>query len=233
LSIAVVIPAYEEEKKIGIVVKGVKSLSIVDEVYVIDDGSSDRTAEVALREGAIVIRQPFNMGVGAALRCGFSAARKDGHHIIVVMGGDNQDEPRQIPRLLKPLIEDNYDFVQGSRWLSEGRTVCIPLFRKFTTKLYALILSFCTGFHFTDGTNGFRAFKTSILQKIDISPSWLNRYELEPYLLYKSVKLGLRIKEIGVTKSYSLEDGYTKMIPILDWWRILRPVIFLRLRIKK
>ena len=233
MSVAVVIPAYQEEKHIGNVVNGLKSISCVEAIYLIDDGSTDKTGDLALKAGAVVIRHPFNMGVGAALRDGFVRAQKDKMDIIVVMGGDEQDNPCEIPQLLRPIIEQDYDLVQGSRWLSEGKTVNIPLFRRFTTKLYAFILRVCTGFPFTDGTNGFRAFRTHILEKIDIRDEWLNRYELEPYLLYKAVKLGLKIKEVAVTKSYSIKDGYTKMIPILDWWRILRPTIFLKLRIKK
>lgn len=231
--IAVVIPAYQEEKKIAAVVRGVKNIPGIHNIYVVDDGSKDKTADFASQEGAVVIKHPANQGVGSALRTGFQQAQKDKQDIIVVMGGDDQDDPLQIPMLLEPIIEDNYDLVQGSRWAQGGAIIDIPLFRRFTTKLYALIIRLATGFPFTDGTNGFRAFKTDILQKIDITPGWLNRYELEPYILYKSVELGFKIKEAGVTKSYSIEKGYTKMIPVLDWWRILKPVIFLRLGIKK
>ena len=228
-----IIPAYQEQAHIETVVKKVKAISSIDEAYVVDDGSSDKTAELAALAGAKVITHKVNMGVGAALRDGFAVAQKDGMNVVVVMGGDDQDNPGEIPRLLKPIIEDGYDLVQGSRWLKGGSTVDIPLFRKITTKAYAFILTICTRFRFTDGTNGFRAFKLSILEKINVKPGWLNRYELEPYLLYKAVEYRLKIKEVGVTKSYFIEKGYTKMIPVLDWWRILRPVIFLRLGIKK
>jgi dolichol-phosphate mannosyltransferase len=200
---------------------------------VVDDGSNDKTSEMAQACGAIVIKNPCNMGVGAALRNGFNRARQDKMDIIVVMGGDNQDNPLEIPLLLEPIIKDGYDFVQGSRWAKGGNTVNIPNFRRITTKIYAFIIRFCAGFPFTDGTNGFRAFRTDILNKIDLNAEWLNHYELEPYLLYKSVKLGFKVREVGVTKSYFVEKGYTKMIPLLDWWRILRPVIFLKLGIKK
>jgi dolichol-phosphate mannosyltransferase len=233
MRIAAVIPAYHEEAHMDTVVKRVRDCGCVERIYVIDDGSVDRTAELAKLAGAVVVTQKVNMGVGAAIRSGFVRARQDGFDIAVVMGGDNQDDPTQIPRLLKPMLDGGYDLVQGSRWLAGGDTHNIPLFRRFTTQLYALIIRVCTGFPFTDGTNGFRAVRLSILDKIDLTPEWLNRYELEPYLLYKAVKLGFKIKEAAVTKSYFLKEGYTKMVPVLDWWRILRPVIFLRLGIKK
>lgn len=235
MKVAVVIPAYREEAHIENVVGKVKQIAGIDRIYVVDDGSGrgDKTAQLASQAGAQVIVHEHNMGVGAALRNGFLQARKDNIDVVVVMGGDDQDNPEEIPRLLKPIIEDDYDLVQGSRWLSDGSTVNIPLFRKVTTKIYAFILSVCTGFHFTDGTNGFRAFKLSILERIDLCDRWLNRYELEPYILYKAVEFGFKVREAGVTKSYIIEKGYTKMVPFLDWWRILRPLIFLKLGIRK
>ena len=233
MRIAAVIPAYHEEAHIAVVVKRVKGCGCLERIYVVDDGSRDRTAHLAAAAGAVVITQGVNMGVGAAIRSGFARARQDGFDIAVVMGGDNQDDPDQMPRLLKPILDDGYDLVQGSRWLPGGDTHNIPLFRRFTTKLYAWIIRICAGFPFTDGTNGFRAVRLSILDKINLAQDWLNHYELEPYLLYKAVSLGFKVKEAAVTKSYFIKEGYTKMVPVLDWWRILRPVIFLKLGIKK
>lgn len=233
MKVAVVLPAYNEAAHIAKVVSETRVISEIERVYVVDDGSSDDTAALAQNAGAVVIRQPQNMGVGAALRTGFMQARQDGFDVVVVMGADDQDDPRQIPRVLAPILRENYDLVQGSRWAAGGEMVNIPLFRRITTKIYAWILRGCTGFPFTDGTNGFRALRLSVLDKIDLSPRWLDRYELEPYLLYKAVRLKLKVKEAAVTKSYVIEKGYTKMIPFLDWWRILRPVIFLKLGIKK
>lgn len=233
MKIGTVIPAYEEKNHIQAVVRGVKSIPAIDRVYVVDDGSTDETARLAEEAGAVVIKNPRNMGVGAALRNGFYRAKQDGMDIITVMGGDDQDPPEQIPRLIAPIIEDDYDLVQGSRWVQGGDVVNIPLFRRITTKGYAFILRLFTGFTFTDGTNGFRAFKVSLLDKINFNQEWLNHYELEPYQLYKSVKLGLKVKEVPVTKRYNIEKGYTKMIPLLDWWSILRPVLLLWLKIRK
>jgi dolichol-phosphate mannosyltransferase len=233
MNIAVVIPAYNEEAHIDHVVHDVKKVLRINRIYVVDDGSRDKTALLAAQAGAVVIKQPRNMGVGAALRAGFKKAREDGFDVVVVMGGDDQDDPRQIERLIDPIVKDGYDIVQGSRWVAGGDTVNIPLFRRITTKAYALILRLCTGFNFTDGTNGFRAIRLTVFDKINLDAAWLNRYELEPYILYKAVEFGFKVKEAAVTKSYRIEKGYTKMVPFLDWWRILRPVIFLRLGIKK
>ena len=88
----------------------------------------------------------------------------------------------------------------------------------------------------TDTTNGFRAFRLSIIDhdEIDIDQDWLDQYELEPYLLYKTIKLGYKFTEAPVTEIYpSKKLGYTKMRPIIGWWSILRPLIYLSLGIKK
>ena len=104
------------------------------------------------------------------------------------------------------------------------------------TKLYAFLFSRAVGRRITDGTNGFRAFRTGIFseQHIDIWQDWLNTYELEPYLLFKAVKKGCRLKEVPVTIRYHGKDTSTsKMVPIRDWWRIMKPILLLWLGFKK
>ncbi len=233
MKVSVVIPAYNEEAHIANVVSGVKQVIIVDSVYVVDDGSTDKTVQLAEGAGAIVVRHQKNMGVGAAIRDGFIKAKEDGADIIAVMGGDDQDPPEQIPRLIQPII-DGYDLVQGSRWLKGGEVENIPLFRRITTKAYSIFIRLFTGFPFTDGTNGFRAVRASFLERINLNQKWLNHYELEPYLLCQAVRIDKsKVKEAPVTKRYFKEKGYTKMVPLRDWWRISKPVIYLKFGIKK
>ena len=225
------VPCLNEERAIGAVVK--KNLPYADKVIVIDDGSNDKTALAAKKAGAIVLRHRKNKGAGAAIRTGIEYARTHKIPICVVMGGDDQDDPTQIPLLLAK-IHEGYDFVQGSRYLYGGKTIDIPLFRYVTTHLYSLFFSLIIGRHITDGTNGFRAFRTSICKskQVDLDQEWLDRYELEPYLLYKAIQLGYTFIEVPVTKAYP-QEGYTKMDPFTDYWSILRPLIFLRLGVKK
>ena len=112
----------------------------------------------------------------------------------------------------------------------------MPLYRKLATRLHPWLMSFFLGQKLTDTTNGFRAFRLAIFdnQKIDIDQAWLDKYELEPYLLFKTIKLGYKFTEAPVTKIYpSKKLGYTKMKPLIGWWSILRPVFYLGLGIKK
>ncbi len=237
--IIVLLPAYNEEGKIGQVVTRIKKSRILNfpiSIQVISDGSTDRTADEARRAGAMVLEKKRNRGVGAALRTGFDYARKQGFEIAIVMAGDNQDNPDEIPAVLDPIIHDDYDFIQGSRRLHRRQTVNIPLFRRITTRIYSLIFSLLTGRRITDGTNGFRALKLTMLDdpRINLNQDWLDTYELEPYLYYQAMALGYRVKEVQVTKTYhKAVIGYSKMIPFVDWWRIIKPILLLSLGIRK
>ncbi len=231
-----ILPAYNEEGKIGTVVSKIIKEKIVETVIVVDDGSKDNTVKEAETAGATVIRHEKNAGVGAGIRTGMLWGKKNGYTIAVVMGGDDQDNPDEIKRVLSPIINDHFVFVQGSRYMPGGARVNIPLFRWITTGLFSLIFKILTQFPVTDGTNGFRAFRLTIMDEpgMDIHQKWLDKYELEPYLFYKCIEMNLKVTEVPVTKRYPEgKVGYTKMVPFLDWWSILRPLVFLRFGLKK
>ena len=116
--IIVVLPAYNEEGKIGRVVSGIKNdveEGLIDTVLVVDDGSTDKTAEDASVAGAKVISKPKNVGIGAGIRTGIDYALEHKFDIVLVMAGDDQDLPVEIPIVLNPILNEGYDFVQGSR----------------------------------------------------------------------------------------------------------------------
>lgn len=235
-SVIAVLACYNEEGKVGKALAKIPR-DVVDEVVVVNDCSHDHTREEAEKGGATVINHERNMGAGAAYRDGYFYGLEKEYDVIVELAGDDQDEPSEIPRLLDVLIDGNYDYTHGSRWLPGGRRINHPFHRYFSTWLYSLIFSFFSGRRVTDGTNGFRAFHSSLLKdpRIRLKQEWLNRYEMEPYFYFKVITLNYRWREVPVTKSYppARSQGYTKMIPIADWWSILRPVIFLGLRIRQ
>ncbi|MDP6848515.1 MAG: glycosyltransferase family 2 protein [Kiritimatiellia bacterium] len=228
--------AFNEESKIGSVVSRFNPEDI-DEILVVDDGSTDSTAEVAKNAGANVLSLKERRGVGNAIREATKYARDNNYDVIVVVAGNDKDRPQEIPRLLKPIIEEGCDFVQGSRYLPGGSFGNMPVYRQLSTRyLHPMLLSMATGKRITDSSNGFRAFRLSILDhpKVDIDQVWLDAYELEVYLYYKVITLGLKFREVPVTKIYPEHSlGYTKMQPITGWWKMLRPIFFLRLGFKK
>ena len=235
LRVTVIAPCYNEESKIGEVIRRIQATGLADEIVVIDDGSDDRSPEIARTLGATVLYMGKVVGVGAALRKGFEYARTR-CDAIVVIAGNNKDEPREIPRLLEPIANGTALFVQGSRFLSGGGYGGdMPVYRKLATRLHPMLFTLLTGKRVTESTNGFRAFHVKLLddRRIELNEAWLDAYELEPYLYYKAVILGHPTCEVAVTKIYpSRKLGYTKMKPLVGWWSILRPLFLLRLGLK-
>jgi dolichol-phosphate mannosyltransferase len=227
-------PAYNEEGRIGKVVASAPR-EHVDKILVVDDGSSDRTCVEASEAGAEVIRQSTKCGVGAALRVAIQYARAQGYDIIIVIAGNGKDNPAEIPSLVAPIIEEGCDYVQGSRYLPGGVAGEMPLHRRIGTRLYPLIIRIMTRYPATDATNGFRAYRTSIFNdpRIDINQHWLDTYEMEYYVHCKVISLGYKVKEVPVSKLYPQHVSYrhyTKARPLVDWWHMLRPVIYLTFR---
>jgi dolichol-phosphate mannosyltransferase len=228
--VAVIVPAWNETGKIGDVVRKVPRRWAAT-VIVVDDCSGDDTAGEARAAGAeVVIRHERNQGVGAGIRTGLLEAKRRGIEFAAILSGDDQHEPDELPRILVPLFAGEADLVQGSRWLPGGATPGIPTDRRWLTRLYPLLFKIASGHAITDGTNGMRAFRLSLLDdpRIQLSQDWLDRYELEPYLLFQAIRSGYRIREAPVTVRYH-GRGTTKMRLFQDGWRILRPLVFLRL----
>jgi len=231
--VAAVVPAYNEAGKIGAVVRKISRRHAAC-VVVVDDASSDGTAAEARAAGAErVLSHARNRGVGAAIRTGLLAAKGEGFAIAVVLSGDDQHEPDELPRLLEPLFAGAADLVQGSRWLPGGAVPGIPAQRRWLTRVYPWLFRIASGYPSTDGTNGLRAFRTNLLDdpRIRLDQPWLDRYELEPYLLFQAIRAGYRVQEAPVTVRYHAR-GTTKMRLFRDGWRILRPLVYLRLGLR-
>lgn len=206
------------------------------DLLVMDDGSTDGSLD-AVGPGVIVLRHAVNQGIGASMKAVFEFALERGYEILVIQAGNDKDEPLEIPALLAPILAGQADFVQGSRFLRGGAFGNMPGYRVVATRaIHPLLCSLVARKRVTESTNGFRAFRTELLRdpRIDWRQKWLDRYELEPYLLMKAIRLGYRHVEVPVTKLYpDHKSGYTKMRPVLDWWSIIRPIVYLGLGLRK
>ena len=230
-TIVVVMACWNEQGKVEPCLKAIPK-DIVDTVCVVDNASVDATRQEAIKAGAVVITHPVNLGAGGGYRTGYFYGRLKNFDIVVELAGDNQDDPSDIKHVIDHLLDNDLDYVQGSRWLSGGRAINMTFFRSVLTKVYSVCLSALFRSQITDATNGFRAFRTEILDDAEINlwQEWLLNYELEPYLLIKVISLGYRVGEAPVKKIYHQEmSKNTKMIPFVSWYSILRPLLFLPL----
>jgi len=237
LSVLAMAPAWNEAGKIERVVGRVPR-EIVDHLVIVDDGSTDDTADRARAAGAEVVSLPRVIGVGAAIRTGYDLAVERGADVAVVMAGNDKDRPDEIPRLLDPIADGRADFVQGSRYLGGGPRELgeMPLYRRVATRVHPLLFSMVIRKRVTESTNGFRAVHRRVLEDpgLDLHQDWLDGYELEPYLYIRTVQLGYRTAEVPVTKVYPPRaQGQTKMRPITDWWSMLRPLVYVGLGLRK
>lgn len=184
-----------------------------------------------------ILSNEKRQGIGNAIRSGVGYASSHNYDVAVIMAGNKKDDPREIPRLLAPIIQEGCDYVQGSRFLFGGKSPGTPFLRKIFCYLYPFIWTLATGVHCTDVTNGFRAFRLNIFSnpQININQSWLKSYQLEYYVHYKVLTLGYKTKEVPVSKTYSCgnKGGYTKISALRDSWSILSPLIYLALGIRK
>lgn len=211
--ITVILPAYNEEVSIGSIV--LLTRFYADIVIVIDDGSADRTAEIARKAGAEVIIHETNTGKGGALKTGFIAAAEKGADIIVTMDSDGQHNPADIPKLIAPIIEDKADVVNGSRYLN-GLGKNTPIYRRVGQTMLDRVTNVSSGVKITDSQSGFRAFTASI---VDIFRFDAKGMGIESEMLADAGKAGLRIKEVEIGVRYDV--GHSSLNPVQHGFEVL------------
>lgn len=226
-TILLMIPAYNDETNVGEVIRKIPK-DLVDDVVMVNDGSSDGTQKI-IEQGlkklgfGTLINFEKNRGLGPGFKTMFAYAQQKKYDLCVIVAGDNQDDPREMIKLVAPLVDEEYDLVQGSRYLSSEREP-IPLSRILTTKLYSWVFSCFVLRRVTDASNGFKAFRRVLLDKIDLTESWLDdKYGIEQYFLAKAIRSKCKVKEVPVKKYYP--EHYSKMRMSLDWWKLLKPLL--------
>jgi hypothetical protein len=151
-----IVPALNEEVTVGHVIDEIRAFDPGFAIVVVDDGSTDRTAGVAVDRGAHVLRLPFNLGIGGAMQTGFRFAFEQGYDIAVQIDGDGQHDPSQLPKILAPVLAGEADLCVGSRFTGQG-AYRSSFLRRIGIKIFAGVVSAVVRQKVTDTTSGFRA----------------------------------------------------------------------------
>ncbi|HLE54789.1 MAG TPA: glycosyltransferase family 2 protein [Thermoplasmata archaeon] len=198
------IPAFNEGKTIGSVV--LEARQHVDEVAVIDDGSTDNTAWIAERAGATVIRHSVNRGYGAAIRSCFDYARINGTKVLVILDGDGQHNPSAIPHVARPVIQGHADIAIGSRFLSQQDKRTVPLYRRFGIRALTHLtnLGMRRLSKVEDAQSGFRAYSRRAVDVLDPLEAGMGA---SAEILWDANKAGLSVKEVPIRANYSVDGS--------------------------
>jgi glycosyltransferase involved in cell wall biosynthesis len=219
VKVSFIVPAYNEAATIGAVLERVHALGLDSQVIVVDDGSTDGTAEIAERfEGVQIVRQA-NRGKGAAIRAGIPLVEGE---IVVIQDADMEYDPIEVPTLIEPIERGVADVVYGSR-LAGGRPQRAYLFWHLVGNRF---LSFVTGLLFnttlSDMETGYKAFRTDVLRSLDLRE---NSFGIEPEITGKICKLRLRIYELPISyygRSYAEGKKITWRDGFKALWVLLR-----------
>jgi glycosyltransferase involved in cell wall biosynthesis len=215
-TLAVVIPAYNEERSIARVVREVRALGY--DVIVVDDGSEDRTREEAEKAGATVLRHVVNVGVGLATVTGNDYALKKGYKIIANIDADEQHSPKDIPRALKYLLEHDLDIVFGSRFLGGEKKFpwILKLGNKFLTYMNRLLF----GSKLTDTQTGFRVIRAEAWRSLGIeSPGYSICSEIAAKAgrNYRFGEIPVKTVFLDKFKGTTILDGLKIFVDMLKW----------------
>lgn len=196
--VSVVMPAFNEAERIAIAMERVLAQDFVQELIVVDDGSADKTADIAesiIDDRVRVIRQPVNRGKGAALRTGFAAAHAD---FVAVHDADLEYNPAEISRLLPPLRDGRADVVYGSRFIGSDEHRVLYYWHSVGNRILTTLSNMATNINLTDMETCTKVFKREVIQSLDLRE---DRFGFEPEVTAKVAEGGYRIYEVGISYS--------------------------------
>ena len=236
MKLVVLIPAFNEEKTIGKVIQEIpKDIEGIDEmkILLVDDGSTDNTAEIAKKAGAFVISHAKNKGLGIAFSTGIKEALKQGADIVVNIDADNQFDPRDITKLVKPILEKKAEMVAGTRFEDETSARKVPFIKRWGNKAFTSLINILIRQHFTDTQCGFRAYSKEAILRLNLFGKFT--YTQEVFL--DLVNKGLTIKQVPIKVRYYKERqakitsslfGYflRTIVIILRTFRDYKPLVF-------
>ena len=211
--VSIIIPAFNEEATIGTILRRILEAEITYtiEIVVVDDGSKDKTSEKARQFGVKLLRHPYNLGKGRALRTGMALAAGE---IIVWQDADLEYFPQDIPRLLRPIIQGTTDVVYGSRF--SGKVYGMSVSHFLGNKLLTWVTRILFNHPLTDMETGYKAFRREVIVHIELTS---DGFEIEPEVTAKVLLNGFRITEVPIT--YRAREKRNKKISWRDGVRSL------------
>jgi glycosyl transferase family 2 len=203
--VAVVIPAYNEESSVAQVLTRIpeRVCGVETEILVVDDGSRDRTGDVARSHGAAVARHVINRGGGAALRTGYRLMADSGANVVVTLDADGQHLPEEMSRLVRPVLEGEVDVAHGSRIL--GKAEPNHYSRELGIVFFNRLVSFITRTRVSDCSNGYRAVRAEVLPQLVLRQEQFHTSEF----MIEAIKRGIPAREVPVTVARRLH-GHSK-----------------------
>jgi glycosyltransferase involved in cell wall biosynthesis len=228
----IIIPAYNEESNIGKVLAGIRDKNIDADVLVVNDGSIDRTEEIALSENAKVISLPYNLGYGSALQTGFKYAVSKGYDYIIQFDGDGQHDPENIKAIMNELLTGDADIVIGSRFLGNCslnmgymKKVAIALFRSLIKKLGKTVI--------TDPTSGLQGLSRNVFKYYSMKGNFPGDYP-DADLLIHMTRCKFRVREIpaNIRQRDNGRSMHSGLKPIYYFIKVLLSILIFLLREK-
>jgi len=213
---AVIIPAYNAAAHLAGVIDDTARVIPVERIIVIDDGSADKTYEVAQGKGVVLEQHNPNQGKGAALKTGFAKAIDMGMDYVITLDADGQHDPAEIPTFVQHTVKTGVDVIVGNRMDDRGE---MPFIRVFANSATSAFVSLRSGTRIPDSQNGYRLFKTKILKGITLETT---RYDTESEVLIKAARKGARVDSVPVKTIYG--DEVSTVHPFVDTMRFFRMV---------
>lgn len=208
------IPAYNEARHIEEIVSS--TLQYVNQVIVVDDGSTDGTGERAREAGATVIKHPTNLGKGVAINTAFKTAREINPCAMVLLDADGQHRPEEIPQLLGPVLNNQADMVVGSRFLANND---IPKYRMLGQTVLNITTNLGSGIKLTDTQSGFRAFSRKAIERLAFKETG---FAVESEMQFRANRCGLKVTEVPINTNY---DEKVKRNPVAHGFSVLFRVL--------